>query len=61
VCGIEWKTCNRERWDLDRPYDVVVKGCHMWPIRGRAYVVLVKFSPTGLYIDLDLRDTLRYE
>jgi hypothetical protein len=43
--GIMWKTCTREMWDLHRPYDVVAKGCHMWPFRGRAYVVLVWFIP----------------
>jgi hypothetical protein len=45
ACGIVWKTCIRERWDPDRPYDVVAKGCHTWSIRGRAYVMLVRFIP----------------
>jgi hypothetical protein len=35
MCGIVWKMCTRERWDLDRPCDVFLKGCHMWPVRGR--------------------------
>jgi hypothetical protein len=48
VCGFTWKTCTRERWDLDRPYDVVVKDYHMWHVRGRAYVMLVRFSPSLL-------------
>jgi hypothetical protein len=45
VCGIMWKMCTRERWDPDRPYDVVAKGCHRWLIRGRVYIVLVMFIP----------------
>jgi hypothetical protein len=45
VCGITWKACTRERWDLDQPYDVVVKGCHTWHIRGCVYVMLVRFIP----------------
>jgi hypothetical protein len=45
VWGIVWKMCTRERWDTDRPYDVVVKGCHTWAVHGDAYVVLVRFSP----------------
>jgi hypothetical protein len=43
VCDIAWKTCSRERWAPDRPYEVVVKGCHACHVRGRAYVVLVSF------------------
>jgi hypothetical protein len=39
-------------------YDVTVKGGNMWPIRGHAYVVLVSFSPAGLFIDSDAHDTL---
>jgi hypothetical protein len=45
VCGILWKICTRERWDPDRPYNVVVKGCHTWPVCVCMYVVLVRFSP----------------
>jgi hypothetical protein len=30
--GIAWKTCTRERWDLHQPYDVIMKGFHMWPV-----------------------------
>jgi hypothetical protein len=45
VCVITWKMCTRERWDPDRPYDVVSKGCHMWPIHESAYVMLVRFIP----------------
>jgi hypothetical protein len=44
-CGIVWKMCTREGWELDRPYDIVVKDCHTWPVRGHAYVVLVRFIP----------------
>jgi hypothetical protein len=44
VCGIIWKMCTKEMCDPDQPYDVV-KGCHMWPVRGCAYVVLVRFIP----------------
>jgi hypothetical protein len=39
------KTLTRERWDLDRPYDTVAKGCHTWPVCGHVYVVLDKFIP----------------
>jgi hypothetical protein len=45
VCGITWNACTRERWDLDRPYDVIVKGCHTWPVHGSAYVMLFRFIP----------------
>jgi hypothetical protein len=45
ACGIKWKMCTRERWDPDRPYDIVVKGCHTWHVRGRVYVMLVRFIP----------------
>jgi hypothetical protein len=45
TCGITWKTCTREKWDLDRSYDIVAKGCHTWPVHGRAYVMLVRFIP----------------
>jgi hypothetical protein len=45
ACGIAWKMCTRERWDPDKPYDVVVKECHMWSVRGHTYVVLVRFIP----------------
>jgi hypothetical protein len=43
ACGTMWKTCTRERWDPDRPYDVVAKGCHMWPVRRRVYIMMVRF------------------
>jgi hypothetical protein len=33
----------------------------MWPVRGCAYVMLVRFSLVGLFIDSDLRGTLEYE
>jgi hypothetical protein len=26
-------------------YGIVAKGCHTWPIRGSAYIVLVRFIP----------------
>jgi hypothetical protein len=45
ACGITWKTCTRERWDPDRPYGIIAKCCYMWSVRGRAYVVLVRFIP----------------
>jgi hypothetical protein len=45
MCGIVWKACTRERWDPDRPYDVVVKGCHTWPVYKCTYVMLVMFIP----------------
>jgi hypothetical protein len=44
-CGIMWKSCTREKWDLDRSYDIVVKGCHTWHVHARTYVVLVRFIP----------------
>jgi hypothetical protein len=58
VCGITWKTCTRERWDLDRPYDVIAKGGHMWPIRGHAYIVLVKFIPLWDLLVIQISMTL---
>jgi hypothetical protein len=65
ICGITRKTCTRERWDPDRSYDVVVKDCHAWPIRGLAYIVLVRFVPIqGLLLIrismtlLDMSDSL---
>jgi hypothetical protein len=62
ACGIEWKTCTMDRWDLDRPYDAVAKGCHTWHIRGCTYVLLVRFIPLqGLFTDSNLHDTLAYE
>jgi hypothetical protein len=45
ACGIVWKTCTRERWDPDWPYGIIAKGCHTWHVRGRGYVVLVRFVP----------------
>jgi hypothetical protein len=61
VCDITWKTCTRVRWDPDRPYDIIVKGCHIWPVCGHAYVVLLRFVPYRVVIDSDLCDTLGYE
>jgi hypothetical protein len=58
VCGIVWKMCTRERWDLDRPYDIVAKGCHMWPVRGRVYVVLVRFIPLKGWLLIWISTTL---
>jgi hypothetical protein len=58
ACGITWKTCTRERWDLDRPYGIVAKGCHMWPVRGRAYVVLVRFIPLQDWLLIRISVTL---
>jgi hypothetical protein len=45
VCGIMWTICTREKWDPDRPYDVIAKVCHTWPVHGCAYVMLVRFIP----------------
>jgi hypothetical protein len=45
ACGITWKMCTRERWDSDRPYDIVAKGYPCKVVRGRAYVMLVRFIP----------------
>jgi hypothetical protein len=58
VCGITWKTCNRERWDPYRPYDIVVKSCHTWPIHRRAYVVLVRFIPLQGWLLIRISVTL---
>jgi hypothetical protein len=58
ACGIAWKTCTRERWDPDRPYNVVAKGCHTWPVRGRTYVVLVKFIPLQGWLLIRISMTL---
>jgi hypothetical protein len=30
ACDITWKTCTRERWDPNRPYNIVMKYCHTW-------------------------------
>jgi hypothetical protein len=61
ACGITWKTCTMERWDPDRPYNVIAKGCHAWPVHGHVYVMLVKFISLQGWLDSDLRDTLGYE
>jgi hypothetical protein len=45
VCGIAWNMCTRERWDPNRPYDIVAKGYHTWPVHRHTYVVLVKLIP----------------
>jgi hypothetical protein len=58
ACGIMWKTCTRERWDPDRPYNVVVKGYHTWPVRGRAYIVLVRFIPLYDWLLIQISATL---
>jgi hypothetical protein len=63
VCDITWKTYTRERLDPDQPYDVIVKVYHTWPARGCTYVVLVGFSPAGLFIGIsatlsDMSDNL---
>jgi hypothetical protein len=58
VCDIAWKTCTRERWDPNRSYDVITKGCHTWLIRRRAYVVLVKFIPMYDLLLIQISTTL---
>jgi hypothetical protein len=58
MCGIAWKTCTRKRWGPVWPYNVVVKGCHTWPIRGRAYVVLVRFIPLQCWLLIRIFTTL---
>jgi hypothetical protein len=60
VCGVVWKTCTRERWDLDYPYGIVAKGCHIWHVRGRAYVVLVRFIPLQSWLLIRISVTLSY-
>jgi hypothetical protein len=45
ACGIMWNTCTRKRWDPDQPCGIVMKGCHTWHVRGRVYIVLVRFIP----------------
>jgi hypothetical protein len=61
ACSIVWKTCTKERWDPDRPYDVVVKGCHTCPVRGRVYVMLVRFIPLQGWLLIQISVTLGYE
>jgi hypothetical protein len=58
TCGIMWKTCTREMWDLDRTYDIIAKRCHAWPIRGCAYVVLVRFVPLLGWLLIQISTTL---
>jgi hypothetical protein len=58
LCGITWKTSTWGRWDLDRPYNIVVKGCHMWPARGHAYVMLVRFIPLQGWLLIQISVTL---
>jgi hypothetical protein len=45
ACGITWKTCTSEKWNPDRPYDIITKCCHTWPVRWRAYVVWSDLYP----------------
>jgi hypothetical protein len=60
MCDIAWKACTRERWDLDRPYGIVAKGCHTWPVRVHEYVLLVRFIPLQgwllIWISMTLSD-----
>jgi hypothetical protein len=58
TCDIVWKRCTRERWDPDQPYGIIVKGCHMWPISGRAYIVLVRFIPLQGWLLIRISTTL---
>jgi hypothetical protein len=58
ACGIMWKTWTRERWDPDRSYDIIVKGCHTWPVRERVYVVLVMFIPLQGWLLIQISTTL---
>jgi hypothetical protein len=60
ICGIAWKTCTRERWDPDRPYDVVARGCHTWPLCGRTYIVLVRFIPLHGWLLIRISVILSY-
>jgi hypothetical protein len=48
----------RERWDPDRPYDIVAKGCNMWPVREGTYAVLVKFRPLQDVLSIQISMTL---
>jgi hypothetical protein len=58
ACGIVWKTCTKERWDSDWPYDIIAKGCHTWSVYGRAYVVLVRFIPLQSWLLIRISATL---
>jgi hypothetical protein len=58
ICGIAWKTCTWERWEPDRPYGIVAKGCHTWPIRGSVYVMLVRFIPLQCWLLICISATL---
>jgi hypothetical protein len=57
-CGIAWRTCIRERWDPDRPYGIIAKGCHTWPVCACAYVVLVRFIPLQGWLLIWISTTL---
>jgi hypothetical protein len=58
VYRITWMTCTREMWNPDQPYDVIMKGCHMWPVRGHTYVVLVRFIPLQYLLLIQISVTL---
>jgi hypothetical protein len=58
ACGIIWKTYTRERWGPNQPYGIVVSGYHMWPVRGCAYVVLVRFIPLQGWLLIQISVTL---
>jgi hypothetical protein len=58
ACGITWKTCTRERWDPDQPYDIIAKGCHAWLVRKHAYIMLVRFIPLQGWLLIQIFVTL---
>jgi hypothetical protein len=60
-CGIMWKTCTRERWDVAQLFDHCRE---LWLLMVPSWltcVVLLGYFPYKVYIDLNLCDTLRYE
>jgi hypothetical protein len=58
ACDIMWKMCTRKSRDPDRPYGIAMKGCHTWPVRGCAYVMLVKFIPLQGWLLIQISTTL---
>jgi hypothetical protein len=56
-CGITWKMCTRVRWAwLDSLIVIMNCGCS-WCLHEPR---VVKFYPCKVYIDSNIRDTLRY-
>jgi hypothetical protein len=59
-CGVTWKRCTRERWDLAWLFDHCRK---LWPLMVPLWltcVVLLGYLPCKVRINLSLRETLGY-